>query len=182
MTIIELGAFGEFIGSILVMLTLVYLAVQVRQNTAQQKREETVSIQRGQNQVIAQLGDPAMVRAYVRAADGDIVATVEDRSRAITWVIQYLNHFQIVYDLHHDGTLDEERYQLWEMWAVRIVASKGIQEWWEAESGKLGFMPEVRALIDRKLADTVDPPIPLNKTWSIFTTEAWDSSASDLNT
>jgi hypothetical protein len=77
-TVIELGALGEFIASFVVMLTLVYLAVQVRQNTAQQKREETVSIQRGQNQVVSQMRDPAMVRAYVRAADGEIPATVAD--------------------------------------------------------------------------------------------------------
>ena len=58
MIIIELGAIGEFVGSIVVTVMLVYLAVQVRQNTAQQMREETVSITRGQNQVIAQLTDP----------------------------------------------------------------------------------------------------------------------------
>ena len=38
MTIMELGAIGEFIGSIAVLATLVYLALQVRKNTAQQKR------------------------------------------------------------------------------------------------------------------------------------------------
>jgi hypothetical protein len=31
-------------------------------------------------------------------------------------------------DLYHGGTLDEERYQLWEIRAVRIVACKGIQD------------------------------------------------------
>ena len=62
------------------------------------------------------------------------------------------------------------------------VASKGIREWWDAESGKLAFMPKVRALIDRKLGDTADPPVPFNKMWSIFTTEAWESNASDLET
>ena len=33
MTLSELGAIGEFVGSILTIVTLVYLAVQVRQNT-----------------------------------------------------------------------------------------------------------------------------------------------------
>ena len=40
MTIMELGALGEFIGSIGVIVTLFYLAVQIRQNTAQQKKIE----------------------------------------------------------------------------------------------------------------------------------------------
>ena len=33
MTIIELGALGEFVGAIAVVATLIYLAVQIRQNT-----------------------------------------------------------------------------------------------------------------------------------------------------
>ena len=180
MTIGELGALGEFIGSIVVMVTLLYLAVQVRQNTAQQKREETVEIQRGQNDVVSKLMDPEMMRAFVRAADGDIPASIEDRSTAIIWVIQYLNHFQIVYDLHHDGTLDLERFEVWEKFAISIVACKGLRNWWGAEAGKLGFTPKVRALIDRKLGDATDPPLPINKMWTIFSAEAWEASSSEL--
>ena len=33
MTILELGALGEFIGSIAVVITLIYLSMQIRQNT-----------------------------------------------------------------------------------------------------------------------------------------------------
>ena len=33
MSIIELGALGEFLGSIGVIATLIYLAIQIRQNT-----------------------------------------------------------------------------------------------------------------------------------------------------
>ena len=33
MTIVELGALGEFIGAVAVLVTLIYLAVQLRQNT-----------------------------------------------------------------------------------------------------------------------------------------------------
>lgn len=176
MTVIELGAFGEFLGSIVTIATLIYLSIQVRQNTAQQRREESVSIQHGQNSVMAQMQDPRIVRAYARAADGGLSASAADRSMTIVWLIQYLNHFQIVYDLHQEGTLDRERYELWEGFAIRLVAPKGIREWWDGESGKLGFMPEVRDLIDRKLEDKTDPPVPMNEMWSIFDAKTWDSS------
>lgn len=39
MTIMELGALGEFVGSIAVVITLIYLAMQIRQNT--RSMEET---------------------------------------------------------------------------------------------------------------------------------------------
>ena len=179
MNVMELGALGEFVGSIVTIGTLIYLAAQVRQNTSQQKREELVSIQHGQNSVLAQLQDPRAVRAFALASDDDQTASIEDRAMAVVFVIQYLNHFQIVYDLYHGGSLDDDRYELWEGFAVGMVSSGGLREWWDAESGKLGFMPEVRNLIDRRLADEINPPTPISKMWSVFMGEAWRSGVQD---
>jgi len=102
------------------------LAVQVRQNTAQLKREETVSIQRGQNEVIAQLSDPATAKSYAMMAEKGRRASPEDQARAILYVIQYINLFQIVYDLYHLGSLDEERYKLWEGFAILEETAAGL--------------------------------------------------------
>ena len=178
MTITELGALGEFGGSVLTIATLIYLAAQVRQNTAQQKREETVSIQHGQNSVVSKLQDPRVVRAYALASEGEGSGSIEDRAMAIVWLIQYLNHFQIVHELYESGTLEEESYQLWAGFAVSIVASKGMREWWEGEEGRLGFHSGVRNLIDRRLNDESDPPVPFNRMWKIFNGESWEPSES----
>lgn len=175
MTIQELGSIGEFVAAIATIATLIYLAVQIRQNTAQQRRDASVSIQHGQNSVVALLQDPPMQRAYALTAEHGLDACVEDRSRATNFVLQYLNHFQIVYDLHQDGILDRERYELWEGFAVSIVAPKGIREWWDDESGKLAFMPEVRELIDRKLNDTANLPRLITEMWSVHSAKSWES-------
>ena len=177
MTVVELGALGEFVGSIATIATLLYLAVQVRQNTGQQKRDASISVQHGQNRVLALLQDPVVTRAYARTAEYGLDAPIEDRSRATNFVLQYLNHFQIVCDLHEDGTLDAERYQLWEGFAVGIVAPNGIREWWDGESGRIGFMPEVRDLIDRRLQDDVNPPVPIDQLWSVFAAASWEPSS-----
>jgi hypothetical protein len=177
MTITELGAIGEFVGAIVVVVTLIFLTRQIRQSTVQQKREETISVQRGQNEIISQFMDPMVGCAYVRTADGDLAVSIEDRMVAITWVLQYLNHFQIVYDLFHDGTLSRERYEIWERFAVGIVAPKGISAWWEEEDGKLAFSQDIRELIDRKLCDRANPPTPMNEHWTHFTTQAWNDNS-----
>lgn len=44
MTIAELGALGEFIGSIAVLLTLVYLALQIRHSKELLERHEKISL------------------------------------------------------------------------------------------------------------------------------------------
>ena len=89
MTIAELGALGEFLGeflgSILTIGTLAYLAVGIRQNTAQQRREELILVQHGQNSVIAQLRDPHVFGAYVRAAGGRNPSTEDWERRSLGW-------------------------------------------------------------------------------------------------
>ena len=44
MNIMELGALGEFLGSIGVIATLIYLAVQIRQNTASMSESRKLAI------------------------------------------------------------------------------------------------------------------------------------------
>jgi hypothetical protein len=180
MSITELGALGEFVGSILTIATLIYLAMQLRQNTAQQRREEIVAIQHGQNSVLAQLQDAKVVRAYARAADGDHPASIEDRAMAIIWVIQYLNHFQIVHEAYLTGTINEESYERWAGFVANFVAPKGIREWWDGESGRLAFSPEIRNLIDEKLEDAENPSVPFNEMWAIFKREAWEDDSTSL--
>ncbi len=176
MTISELGSLGEFLGSILTLATLAYLAVQIRQNTAQQKREELISIQHGQNSVVARLQDPRVLGAFVRGAAGQD-PSIEDRGTAQNWVLQYLNHFEIVHDRYKAGALDEEQYQLWAGFAVAMVAPVHIRQWWDDENGRLAFHSDVREMIDQRLHDAVNPPRPITEMWTTFSPSAWESAS-----
>jgi len=173
-----IGAIGESLGAIAVLVTLIYLAIQIRQNTAQQKREELVSIQHGQNSVVAQLQDPRVFGAYVRTAE-DRQPTIEDRGTAFSWVLQYLNHFTVVHELHRNGLLKDEQYELWAGFAVAIVAPRGVRRWWEEEQGRLAFHSEVRELVDTRLQNSDSPPIPITEMWSHFSGDAWQRKASE---
>ena len=173
MTIFELGALGEFVGSMAVLITLVYLTVQIRQNNQQQHHDRVVSIQHGQNEVVGQLQDSSVVRAFAVTAEGDGRATIEERSMALIWLIQYINHFQIVLEAQKNAEIDQGQYDLWEGFVVSMVACKGIMEWWDGEQGRMAFMPETRHLIDSKLKDEANPPQPFNRMWSIFSANSW---------
>jgi len=113
------------------------------------------------------------------AADRD--PSIEDRGTAFAWVVQYLNHFQVVQDLHRNGAMDDERYELWAGFAVAIVAPPGMRRWWDEENGRLGFQSDVRELIDQRLEDRADPPVPLTEMWSVFGGEAWASVSPHAN-
>ncbi len=181
MSIMELGALGEFVGSILTLATLIYLATQIRQNTSQQKREELVSIQQGQNAVVSQLQDPQLMGGYVRTAT-DRNPSIQDRGACFSWVVQYLNHFELVQSLYESGALDEEKYELWVGFAVAVIAPEGVRRWWDEEDGRFGFHPHVRDLIDKRLQDKNNPPIPLTEMWSrFFNGDEWAAVAETKN-
>ena len=175
MSIQDLGALGEFVAAIATLVTLAYLAVQIRQNTAQQRREELVSVQHGQNEVVRQLQDPRVMGAFARAG-GDRSPSIEDRGTAFAFVVQYLNHFQVVHETYLRGTMDAEQYELWAGFAVAIVAPPGIRRWWDEENGRMGFHSEVRELIDARLSDPATPPVPITEMWSHFDPVAWESA------
>ena len=166
------GAMGEILGGLAVVATIGYLAVQIRQNTSQQKREELVSIQHGQNDIVALLLDPRIAGAFVRTGS-DCDPSIEDRATCMSWVLQYINHFQIVLTLYQNGSIDEEHYQLWLGFAVAVVAPTGIRRWWEEENGRLSFQREVRDIIDERLQDNANPPVPLTDMWSHLDSEEW---------
>ena len=178
MTISDLGALGEFFGSILTLATLVYVAVQIRQNTSQQKREELISIQHGQNSLLAQFQNPMVMGAYVRTAT-ERNPTIEDRGMCFNWVLQYINHYQVVHELHQKGALDDEKFQLWTGFAVAIVSPPGVRRWWDEESGKLAFHAGVREEIDQRLQDSKNPPTPITDMWSYFDGAAWEAARTE---
>jgi hypothetical protein len=89
-----------------------------------------------------------------------------------------LNHFWVVHELHRNGGLDEDQYQLWVGFAVAIVAPKGVRRWWDDENGRLGFRAEVRDLIDSRLRDPENPPVPITEMWTQFSGEAWEHARS----
>ncbi len=157
-------------------MTLIYLATQIRQNTAQQQREELLSIQHGQNEVVRQLQDPRVMGGYVRTAT-DRSPSIEDRGAAFAWVVQYLNHFQVVHELHARGAIDEEQYALWAGFAVAIVAPPGIRSWWDEENGRLGFHAGVREMIDARLRDERSPAVGIADMWGQFDGDAWAEQA-----
>jgi hypothetical protein len=136
--------------------------------------EASLSIQHGQNRVIGLMRDLDLLRAFINTGEHGSAAPIEDRAIAINWALQYLNHVQAVYDLHEDGALDDERYQLWEGFAASMVATRGIREWWDDEAGKVSFIPAVRNAIDRRLQDSNNPAVPLNEISSIMNANSWE--------
>lgn len=127
MNLVELGALGEFVGSIVVLITLVYLSIQVKQNTR--------SMEEGRKLALAQtyqMRSDALQMMLTHAADSDHIGpiitrltsagypedisaldslSVEDRGRFRQWQIAQQTHWDNMFFQYQRGFIDEEYYQ-----------------------------------------------------------------------
>ncbi len=127
MTIFELGALGELLGSIVVLITLVYVAVQIRQNT--QAMQESRKLALAQTY---QMRSDALQMMLVNAADSEHIGPIitkltglgypEDisaleqlsqveRGRFRLWQIAQHTHWDNMFFQYQQGFIDEEYYQ-----------------------------------------------------------------------
>jgi len=72
--------------------------------------------------------------------------------------------------------------RLWERFAVAMVAPAGIRRWWYEEDGRLAFHSGIREMIDQRLQDAANPPVPITEAWTIFKPDAWESVWRDRDT
>lgn len=85
MTIGELGSIGEFISSIVVLITLIYLAVQVRQ-TRNATIASTMQTNRAQFQSIMLANRDSMIAPIIVKADNNEPLTAEEEYRIGTHI------------------------------------------------------------------------------------------------
>jgi hypothetical protein len=87
MSIAELGSLGEFISSFAVLITLIYLAVQVKQNTLTSKSTIRQSISEGaQSNLLAIVENDTMVE-IMRKLNNDESLTDSEEIRYTFWLM-----------------------------------------------------------------------------------------------
>jgi hypothetical protein len=126
MTIMELGALGEFIGAIAVVATLVYLAIQIRQNTHTMEEGKRLALAQ-----TYQMRADALQQMLVQASESEYIGpiitkltqadypenvasldvlTSEERGRFRQWQIAQQTHWDNMYYQYQQGDLDDEYY------------------------------------------------------------------------
>lgn len=178
MTLIELGALGEFVGAIAVIATLVYLAVQIRQNTRSLDASQRLALAQ-----TYQMRSDALQTMLVQAASSEIGGIISkasaagypekttaldcltpvEWSRFRQWHIAQQAHWDNMHFQYQQGFLDEEYYQdefvkrtarLWPAWQALGLTS-----------GRTSFFNEVARLHrERTAATATEPPDTTDET------------------
>ena len=127
MTIMELGALGEFVGAIAVVVTLAYLAVQIRQNThtmdegkrlalaqTYQMRADALQnmlVQASESEHIGPIITKLTSAGYPEDAASLDQLSANERGRFRQWQIAQQTHWDNMFYQYQQGFLDEEYYR-----------------------------------------------------------------------
>jgi hypothetical protein len=134
MDLATLAQLGEFVGGLFVVVSLVYLAYQVRQNTTSLRAENYARVLERLSTLQSQLSSDAdLNRIVVVGAQTPDALTRTERMR-LTWSLYELfGAAEFVFHQDRHGALPDEVWERWRATLVWWLSNPGIQEWWRAK-------------------------------------------------
>jgi hypothetical protein len=129
-----LANLGEFVSAFAVVLSLVYLAYQVRQNTLSLRTENYArALDRVAAQQARMSADPAMAALFGRGVLDTSSLTPEQRIQFAWAFYEMFGAFEFMYHQSRAGALQAE---VWERWSATLswwISLPGVQAWWRAK-------------------------------------------------
>ena len=146
-----LGAIAEFIGGIAVLLTLIYLAIQVRQ-TNQMARETILRNQTDRNMDNSKFmaGTPGMMDIFIRTMDAPQSVTKEERWRFGSYMYGMFLDFQEAYHFNKTRRQSDYWWPFIEKNVVFYLRRPGGKAWWSSQ-GRNMLDQEFVAYVDKKM-------------------------------
>jgi hypothetical protein len=133
------GAIGEVIGAGAVVVSVVYLALQIRRQTDQSRLEATRELANQFSEYTNRLvDDKEFVQLYLKAVAGYHCLPNEDRARIASFFHQIMrfNEQQYLHETNTnvDSSYFESIHSTFEEW----LTFPGVQEWWDVSGNMFG--------------------------------------------
>ena len=126
-----IGAVSDMLGAAAVVLSLIYVAAEVRHNTTALSRAasaDAIAGIRHWNETL--IGDPAMARIFSQGVE-DMNALDEDgRTRFIVLMLNFLKTFEDMHYQFSKGAMEPEVWHGWEELGRIYLTRPGIRQYW----------------------------------------------------
>ena len=152
------AAIGQIVGVVMVGITLIYLALQLRQNTSSLKSSTFLAISTlmgSTMEVLTTHSDLAPI--LIKAQSGLEELSAAERARFGFLMMMSFRRVETVVVQRHLGFIDPELTEGFERSALSALGSKGARQWWEASKG--AFSNLFSAWVDEKIASNLPRPI-----------------------
>ena len=142
-----LGNYGEFVGAIAVVVTLIYLVVQIRHSTratrAASHHAITDSLNVGN---IAQAQDAELAQIFLSGCEDRARLTDVERQRFDMLMISYFHALDSLFYSAQIGTGEMDLLKAEEPGVAQLVSSAAVSDWWE--NNPYGFSVPFRKWVE----------------------------------
>jgi hypothetical protein len=130
-----IGAISEMVGAVAVVISLIYLAIQIRSSTEATRTstyQSVVSEFGHVNNVMA--GSRGLSGLFARAMEEFETLDAEDKARVSQLFFVTFHNFENMYYQYLKGYLEEEVWIGWRRLMLTYHARPGFQLWWSIRS------------------------------------------------
>ena len=155
-----LGAIANVLAAVGVIATLIYLSVQIRQNTKAVRSSSIQNlVQNFSTTAQAAVENEEIIPLLLKGNAGLDGLTEVERARLHFWFIVTFRRFEGVYFQRDLGIVDADVIDGFERSHLAVLASKGAQEWWATSNGifNSGFVRYVEQLLEKRPPKTLHP-------------------------
>src|SRR5215468_7039668 len=167
MSLSDLASLGSFVNGLAVLISLIYLALQVRQT----KRNQQIAIRHSRASRIVELhlalADPGVAGAWLHGSGGPQEITQTELSQFTNLCRALFFHFEDSFYQREEGLLNDDAFETVVAGARLLARSLGVRAAWRIARPNFGgrfldFMDGVFA------GSTVEPPVDLSlEAWKI---------------
>ena len=157
-----LGAIGELVGAAAVVLTLGYLAIQIRQSTELARSQyHTNSVTLSNPFQHWKAANAENARIFREGMMNFRALSADDRVILDAVLCAFVLSFKDVLEARDRGYMDNATYVAWQGYIGATLGMPGGLMWWE--DGRSLFIPKVQASIDA----SIDKYPPYNELMSV---------------
>jgi hypothetical protein len=156
MTLQDLGNIGEFVGALGVIASLVYLALQIRQNTRSTRTAMYQATTRDMFEAADLMARDADLNAiwFTGIRDFDSLSREEMR-RFASYMFSLLRRYDNAHHQTNAGMIDGEWWAGISETLEYTISHPGVQSWWK--EGRSLFRPDFREFIDQMISGSERP-------------------------
>jgi hypothetical protein len=163
MTVQDLGAIGELIGSLAVLVTLVYLARQIRQGNRNTEIDSRQTILHNFFEKAHTLAEDTELRRIVMSALNDFHSLSNEEKYAWDALqMWYWGNLHQALFLKEQKLIDDESFSIIAQAFVGGVNTPGGRDWWSEAKKTPGMSERVIKYVEEKLPETRSSWLDLN--------------------
>jgi len=133
-TLDDLGSLGEFISGLAVVVTLVYLALQIRYNTRAVRSSMHQDMVESTLRIAESVSDKPDVGRIVLKADEDYDSlTKEEQIRFEAYAERVFGNFESVFYSYRNSMIEEDLWESWESSFLDDISRDSMRRFWQDE-------------------------------------------------